>query len=117
MNINLFIDAVGCLDAKLIEKYISMRKQLKTDKIIKKRIVILKKTVIASCFTLMLLSTFFLTGVFNYINWNGHISALIARYFAVALLISFVVVAIIGFFAWNVGKKYIKKKCNNYNVL
>ena len=117
MNKYLFIDAISCLDQKLIEEHISMRRKFKTDKIIKKRVNILKRTLIASCAAMFLISTILLSNLFSYLNADDYISASTTGYISLSLNISLVFVAIIGIATWTIGKIIIKKRCNNYSWL
>lgn len=117
MSKYLFIDAISCLDLKLIEEHISMRRKFKTNKIIKKRVNILKKTLIASCATMFLISAILLPNLFKYIYADDYISASTTGYIVLSLIISLVFVVIIGVATWTIGKIIIKKICNNYSVL
>lgn len=117
MNKYLFIDAISCLDQKLIEEHIFMRRKFKTNKIIKKRVNILKRTLIASCATMFLISAILLPNLFIYKNADNYISASTTGYIALSLIISLVFVVIIGVAAWTIGKIIIKKRCNNYSML
>jgi len=117
MNKYLFIDAISCLDLKLIEEHISMRRKLKTNIIIKKKYNILRKTLIASCFAVFFLSTFLLFNFFNYINSGDVVSTATTSYLAISLITSLACAVIIGIVAWTIGKKIIKKNCEHENVI
>lgn len=112
MNKYLFIDAMSCLDLKLIEEHITMRRKIKVNKIIKKKYNILKKTLIASCF-----AAFLIFNLFIYINFGEVISTATAGYLAISLITGFACAVIIGIVAWTIGKKIIKKNCERENVL
>ena len=115
MNKYLFIDAMSCLDLKLIEEHITMRRKIKVNKIIKKKYNILKKALIASCFAVFLLSTFLLFNLFIYINSGEAISTATTGY--LALITSLACAVIIGIVAWTIGKKIIKKNGERENVI
>lgn len=117
MNKYLFIDAMSCLDLKLIEEHIIMRRKIKVNKIIKKKYNILKKALIASCFAVFLLSTFLLFNLFIYINSGEVISTATTGYLAISLITSLACAVIIGIVAWTIGKKIIKKNGERENVI
>ena len=114
MNKYLFIDAVSCLDLKFIEEHITMRKKIKTNKIIKKKFNIFKKTLIASCFALFFLSSVLLFKLFSFKNSEGVVSATATGHLAMLLIASLACVVIVGITAWTIGKRVIKKKCEFY---
>lgn len=116
MNKYLFIDAISHLDIKLIEEHITMRQKMKINKIIKKKYNILKKTLIASCFALLFLSTFFIFNLLSYINSEEITSTATTSYLAISLIISLVCAVIIGIVAWTIGKRIIKKNCKYENL-
>ena len=117
MNKYLFIDAMRCLDLKLIEEHITMRRKIKVNKIIKKKYNILKKALSASCFAVFLLSTFLLFNLFIYINSGEVISTATTGYLAISLITSLACAVIIGIVAWTIGKKIIKKNGERENVI
>lgn len=117
MNKYLFIDAISCLDLKLIEEHITMRRKIKINKIIKKKYNIFRKALIASCFAVFFLSMFSLFNLFSYINSGEVVSTATIGYFAISLITSLACAVIIGIVAWAIGKKIIRKKCEHENVI
>lgn len=117
MNRYLFIDAISCLDLKFIEEYIIMKRKIKTNKIIKKKLNNLKKTLIASCLALFFFFSFFLLKRFSYINSEEVVLTATISYLAISLIASLACVAIVGITAWTIGKRVIKKKCEQESIL
>ena len=117
MNKNLFIDAIGCLDQKFIEEHISKRKKLRIEKMVKKKSRILKRIIVAACFTLFGLFSIVFSNLFHYENANEFVASSTKDELWWPLIASFLCVVVIGCTAWIVGKRIITKKYNTYNVL
>lgn len=117
MNKYLFVDAISCLDSRLIEEYILLRQKFKTNKIIKKKIKKLKRAITAACIPNFLLSAIFINNVFNYITSKELILFSAIGHFSTLLLICGLVTFIVGFIAFALGRRIIKKKFKNYDML
>lgn len=113
MNTNLFIDAISCLDSTLIEEHIKARKKLKVGRLMKKRFGVFKKALIASCLSLLCISTFLVDTLFRHIDSGNVVSTSATGDFFLSLLVSAVCVAILGGVIWMIGRKIIIKKCEN----
>lgn len=116
MNGYQFMEAMNCLDLALIEEHISMSKQIKKDKIIKKRTNALKRTIVASCVIVYLFSSVLMIDNLNRIPGNNYTPETTPAGDTALLPLSLVLV-VIGYLTWLVGAKYIKRKYRNYSAL
>lgn len=108
MNKYLFIDAIGCLDLKLIEEHFLMREKIKTNKMIKKKYNAFKKALVASCLVLFFFSAFL---IFNqYVNSREVVSAATTCYLLISLIACLACTVMIGIVAWTIGKKIIANR-------
>ena len=117
MNKYLFIDAVSCLDSKFIEEHIAMRKKLKTDKIVKKRLNLLRVSIIAACLAIVMMSTLVLANVFKYMSSGSYESAVTISHVLLALASGLIVASIIGVISWRSGSKYIRKRYGSCDLI
>ncbi len=107
----LFADAIGLLDAKLIEDHMAEKIKRKKAWLLRKK---LKTATVAAAFVIMISSTFALHSVFQAQMGEVDMQATVG-YGVLAVFLGIIISAVTGLVIWKTASHHIKKRLCSFD--